>query len=234
MLPENQINFISEIKQKVRQAQYDAMKVVNTHLINLYWEIGRSIAEKQSEGWGKAIVPTLSKELQIEFPGVSGFSSTNLWLMAQLYTEYQGIEILQPLVGDISWTKHTIILNKCKDNQERQFYILSTKKFGWTKDVLIHQIGNKTFEKYLLNQTNFDNTLPEDYKHQALLAVKDEFTFDFMNLADDHSEAELKQALVKNIRAFLIEMGHNFTFVGNQHKVTLSDKQYLEVQKMHH
>jgi predicted nuclease of restriction endonuclease-like (RecB) superfamily len=98
-----QVNFIAEIKQKVRNAQYEALKVVNTQLINLYWEIGKSIAEKQNENWGKAIVPTLSKELQNEFPGIGGFSTTNLWLMAQLYSEYHSVEFLQPLVGEISW-----------------------------------------------------------------------------------------------------------------------------------
>jgi len=222
-----QHNFIAEIKQKVRAAQYEALKVVNTQLINLYWEIGKSIAEKQSENWGKAIVPALSKELQNEFPGIGGFSVGNLWIMAQFYTEYQAVEFLVPLVREISWSKHISILKKCKNNQERQFYILSTKKFGWTKNVLIHQIENKTFEKYLLNQTNFDTTLPEAIQNQANLAVKDEYTFDFLNLADEHSESELEQALVKNIRNFLLELGHNFTFVGNQYKVEISDKEYF-------
>ena len=100
-LERTQFTFIAEIKTKVRQAQYEALKAVNVKLIDLYWEIGKSIAEKQSESWGKAIVPTLSKELQIEFPGMSGFSVSNLWQMAQFYTEYQGIENLQPLVGEI-------------------------------------------------------------------------------------------------------------------------------------
>jgi len=90
----------------------------------LYWEIGKSIAEKQSESWGKAIVPTLSQELQKEFSGVSGFSVGNLWLMAQFYNEYHSVENLVPLVREISWSKHITILKKCKDNLERQFYIL--------------------------------------------------------------------------------------------------------------
>ena len=119
-----QNNFISEIKKKVRQAQYEALKVVNLQLINLCWEIGKSIAEKQSESWGKAIVPTLSQELQKEFSGVSGFSVGNLWLMAQFYNEYHSVENLVPLVREISWSKHITILKKCKDNLERQFYIL--------------------------------------------------------------------------------------------------------------
>lgn len=226
-IEESQHKFIADIKQKVRQAQYDALKVVNTQLINLYWVIGKSIAEKQSESWGKSIVPTLSVELQNEFHGISGFSTTNLWLMAQFYTEYQGVANLQPLVGEISWTKHIVILNKCKDNLERQFYILSTKKFGWSKNVLIHQIENKTFEKYLNNQTNFENTLSDKIKKQAHLAVKDEYTFDFLNLANEHSESELEQALIQNIRTFLVELGHNFAFIGNQYKVTVNDKEYF-------
>ncbi len=222
-----QHHFIADIKQKVRQAQYEALKVVNTQLIHLYWEIGKSIAEKQGENWGKAIVPKLSKELQNEFPGIGGFSAGNLWLMSQFYTEYQTVEFLVPLVREISWSKHITILKKCKNNQERQFYILSTKKFGWTKNILIHQIENKTFERYLLNQTNFEETLPEKIKNQAHLAVKDEYTFDFLNLADEHSESELEQALIKNIRAFLLELGQFYTFVGNQYKVTVSDKEYF-------
>ena len=233
-LERTQFTFIAEIKTKVRQAQYEALKAVNVKLIDLYWEIGKSIAEKQSESWGKAIVPTLSKELQIEFPGMSGFSVSNLWQMAQFYTEYQGIENLQPLVGEISWTKHLSIMSKCKDNLERQFYILATKKFGWTKNVLIHQIENKTYEKYLLNQTNFDATLPEAIKHQAQLAVKDEYTFDLLNLTDEHSESLLEEQLVKNIRNFLLEMGHQFTFVGNQFRLQVDDKEYFVDLLLYH
>jgi predicted nuclease of restriction endonuclease-like (RecB) superfamily len=223
----SQMVFITDIKHKVRAAQYEALKAVNTELINLYWEIGKSIAEKQSENWGKSVVATLSKELQKEFPKISGFSEANLWLMSQFYTEYQPVEILEPLVREISWSKHIAILKKCKNTQERQFYILATKKFGWTKNVLIHQIENKTFEKYLLNQTNFDRTLSENIKNQASLAVKDEYVFDFLELADEHSEYELEQALIQNVRSFLLEIGHNFTFVGNQYRLAVGNKEYF-------
>jgi predicted nuclease of restriction endonuclease-like (RecB) superfamily len=219
--------FITDIKHKVRSAQYEALKAVNTELINLYWEIGKSITEKQSESWGKAVVETLSKELQKEFPKISGFSESNLWLMSQFYTEYQPVEILEPLVREISWSKHIAILKKCRNTQERQFYILATKKFGWTKNVLIHQIENKTFEKYLLNQTNFDRTLSENIKNQAGLAVKDEYVFDFLELADEHSEYELEQVLIQNVRSFLLEIGHNFTFVGNQYRLAVGNKEYF-------
>ena len=219
-------NFIVDVISKVRQAQYEALKAVNVQLINLYWEIGKSISEKQLESWGKSVVPNLSKELQKEFPEISGFSVTNLWLMAQFYSEYHKIENLQPLVGEISWTKHIVIMSKCKDNTQRQFYTIATKKFGWTKDVLTHQIENKTYEKYLLNETNFDQTVSESIKNQEILAVKDHYNFDFLEINDLHSERELEQELIKNVRKFLIEMGHHFTFVGSQYVLNVNDKEY--------
>ena len=146
--------------------------------------------------------------------------------MAQFYSEYHKIENLQPLVGEISWTKHIVIMSKCKDNTQRQFYTIATKKFGWTKDVLTHQIENKTYEKYLLNETNFDQTVSESIKNQAILAVKDHYNFDFLEINDLHSERELEQELIKNVRKFLIEMGHHFTFVGSQYVLNVNDKEY--------
>lgn len=107
-------------------------------------------------------------------------------------------------------------MTKCKDEQERQFYILATKKYGWTKDLLENKIEAKNYEKYLIGQTNFETTLPNAIKNQAILAVKDDYTFDFLNLGEEHSETELEQALIQNIRSFLVEFGTDFTFVGNQ------------------
>jgi predicted nuclease of restriction endonuclease-like (RecB) superfamily len=111
--------------------------------------------------------------------------------------------------------------------QERQFYILATKKFGWAKDVLIHQVELKAYERYLLGQTNFDDTLPDKIKKQAVWAVKDEYNFGFAELFDKHSEAELEQALIKNLRAFLIEFGGDFSFIGNQYRIEIEDEEYF-------
>jgi predicted nuclease of restriction endonuclease-like (RecB) superfamily len=147
--------------------------------------------------------------------------------MRLFYTEIQENKKLQPLVAEISWTKNILILTRCKDPLEREFYMLHVRKFGWTKDVLVHQIENKTYEKYLLNQTNFDQILPDQYKHQAKLAVKDHYTFDFLELAEEHSEHELELELVRNIRKFLIEMGPWFTFVGNQFRLQVGKNDYF-------
>ena len=221
-------NFITEIKELIYRSQYDAMKQLNTALIKLYWEIGEEINNQQSEkGWGKSIVEVLANELQKEFPGVQGFSARNLWNMRNFYVEYSQNAKLQPMVAEISWTKNVVIMEKCKDNLMREFYIRMTKKYGWTKNVLIHHIENQSYEKYLTNQTNFDSTLPEKYRLQARLAVKDEYTFDFLELGAEHSERELELALIKNIRAFLSEMGGDFTFVNNQYPLVVDGNSYF-------
>lgn len=197
-------------------------------MIALYWEIGKRITEQQTAlGWGKSIVENLSRDIQKEFPGIQGFGVRNMWDMARFYTEYQSNEFLQPLVAEISWSKHIVILTKCKDTRQRQFYILATKKYGWTKDVLINKIELKTYENYLLGQSNFDTTLPEKIKNQAILALKDEYTFDLVGLTEEHSEYELEQAIIKNIRAFLMEFGTDFSFIGNQYRLEVDGKEYF-------
>lgn len=236
-------SFINEIKELIYRRQYEAMKKVNAELIQLYWEIGEEIEYQQREkGWGKSIVEVLSKELQKEFPGVAGFSARNLWLMRSFYIEYsqnaklqpsvaeltheQTHLILPPLVAEISWTKNIIIMQKCKDPLEREFYIKMTKRFGWTKDVLINNIENQAFAKYLTNQTNFDETVPEKYRLQAKLAVKDDYNFDFIEMGIEHSESELEAGIINNIRAFLSEMGGDFSFIGNQYHLDVADEDY--------
>lgn len=221
-------DFFLEIKQRIREAQYTALKAVNKELITLYWDIGRKIVVQQEKyGWGKSIVETLSTDLQKEYPGIKGFSTQNLWYMRQFYLTYNNKTKLQPLVGEISWVKNIIIMSKCKDDLEIEFYLKMTSKFGWTKDVLIHQVENKSYEKYLLNQTNFDKTVPEKYKSQAKLAVKDEYTFDFLELGEEHSEKELERSLMERVQRFLVEMGGYFCYVGNQYRIEVDDKEYF-------
>lgn len=228
-------DLVAEIKDKIRNSQYEAMKQVNKTLINLYWGIGQEIYNQQKEkGWGKSIVEVLASEIKKEFPDVKGFSARNLWNMRNFYIEYKDNEFLQPLVAEISWSKNIIIIEKCKETLEREFYIKMTKKYGWTKDVLINHIENKSYEKYLLNQTNFDETLPEKYVNQAKLAVKDEYIFDFMELSEEHSERELEESLINNIRAFLEEMGGNFAFMGSQYHINVGgDDFYIDLLLYH-
>ncbi|MBU0599754.1 DUF1016 family protein [bacterium] len=212
-------NLLQDIKQRIRSAQYEALRAVNKELISLYWDIGKIIVERQKHhGWGKSIVENLAKDLQVEFSGIQGFSERNIWYMRNFFVEYENKPNLQPMVAEIGWTHNIIIMEKCKDDMEREFYIQMTRKFGWTKNVLTHQIENQSYEKTLLGQTNFNKALPEKIKNQAKLAVKDEYTFDFLELGEEHSEMELERALIAKVNRFMVEMGGVFAF-GNQFRL---------------
>ena len=228
MPPAGYNEFLHEVKNHIRQRQYQALRAANKELLALYWWLGESISRRQAEqSWGKAVVETLARDLQAEFPGRNGFSAQNLWLMRQFFNEYSDKPKLQPLVGEISWTHNLLIMARCKDDLEREFYLRATARFGWTKSVLQHQLDNQSYRQYLAGQTNFDAALPDSIKAQALLAVKDHYVFDLMGLAEEHSERELEQALVRNLRAFLAEMGGAFTFVGNQYRLEADGKDYF-------
>ncbi len=219
---------LGAIKERIRSAQYAALKAANTEHIGLYWDIGRMIVERQQgDSWGKSVVQRLASDLQKEFPGVQGYSSQNLWYMRQFYVMYRASAKLQPLVGEISWTKHLVLMAKCADDLEREFYIRMTRKFGWTKSVLLHQIENQSYEKTLLGQTNFDKTVTPAIRAQAKLAVKDEYTFDFLELGEEHAERELERALVGRIEHFLRAMGGLFSFVGSQFRLEVEGNEYF-------
>ncbi|MDB0527506.1 PDDEXK nuclease domain-containing protein [Ralstonia solanacearum] len=219
---------LAEVKARIQAAQYAALRAVNKTLVRLYWDVGQLIVERQhSEGWGKGVVEQLSNDLRAAFPGVGGFSVQNLWYMRQFYQEYSAAPKLQPLVGEIGWAHNLLIMSRCKDAHEREFYLRMTRKFGWSKNVLAHQIDNQSYEKSLLGQTNFDKALTPALRAQAKLAVKDEYTFDFLELGDKHSERELERALMTRIEDFLRAMGGMFAFLGSQYRLEVEGDEYF-------
>ncbi|HEV2601132.1 MAG TPA: PDDEXK nuclease domain-containing protein [Candidatus Babeliales bacterium] len=221
-------HFLQEIKDRIRDTQANALKSVNKYLISLYWSIGKDIVEKQKKnGWGDSVIEGLAVELQKALPGIKGFSARNLWKMRDLYVSYSSKEKLQPLVAEISWTNNIYILGKCKDPLEREFYVRMVRKYGWSKNSLINHISNQTYERTFLGQSNFDVTLPAQIQDNAKLIVKDEYTFDFLELGDDFSERQLENSLVARVEDFLKEMGGIFSFVGRQYRLEVDDKEYF-------
>jgi len=219
---------LAEVKARIQSAQYTALRAVNKELVGLYWDIGRLIVERQQrEGWGKGVVEQLSADLRTAFPGIGGFSTQNLWYMRQFFQEYNATPNLQPLVGEIGWAHNLAILSRCKDPLEREFYLRMTRKFGWSRNVLIHQIDNQSYEKSMLGQTNFDQTLTPELRAQAKLAVKDEYMFDFLELGEQYSERELERALMARIEDFLRAMGGMFAFMGSQYRLEVEGKEFF-------
>lgn len=220
--------FLADVKARIRSAQYAALRAVNKELVGLYWDIGRLIVERQQDaGHGAAIAERLADDLRDAFPGVGGFSRRNVFYMREFFLLYRDDVKVQPLVAQVGWSHNLIILQRCKDPQEREFYLRMTRKFGWTKNVLVHQIDNQSYEKSLLGQTNFDRTLTPALRAQAKLAVKDEYAFDFLELGEQHSERELERALIARIEDFLREMGGMFAFMGSQYRLDVEGKEYF-------
>jgi predicted nuclease of restriction endonuclease-like (RecB) superfamily len=227
-IPNDYASLLAEIKERVRTAQYTALRAVNKELVGLYWDIGEMISDRQVTGMhGDAVVERLADDLRMEFPGIGGFSRRNVFYMREFYLSYRNLPKVQPLVAQIGWTQNLIILQRCRDPLQQEFYIRMTKKFGWTKNVLIHQIENQSYEKTLLGQTNFDKALPPKLRAQAKLAVRDEYTFDFLELGEKHAERELERALVGRIEQFLHAMGGLFAFVGSQYRVEVEGREFF-------
>jgi predicted nuclease of restriction endonuclease-like (RecB) superfamily len=222
------VDFLKGINNRIREAQLSALRAINKELIMLYWDIGRRIVEKQkAEKWGDEVIEGLAKDLQNTFPGMKGFSARNLWRMRDLYVSYGENAKLSSLLTEISWTHNIAILGKCDDALEREFYIRMSRKYNWSYRVLLNNIENQTYEKTLLGQTNFNVTLPADIKDRARLVVKDEYTFDFLELGDDFSERQLENGLIGRVDDFLREMGGIFTFVGSQYCLEVDNKEYF-------
>ena len=211
-LDKSYLDFIAEIKNQIKSAQYRALQKVNKEQIGLYWNIGKTIIERQKEfGWGKGIVEILAQELQKELIGIHGFSARNLWRMRVLVEQYQDSSlILPPLVAEIPWTHNIIIIEKCKDENERFYYINLTRDNSWSKTMLINAIDAKSYERTVISQTNFARTLPADSANEASMLIKDEYLFDFLNLTEPYTEAQLEEAILSNIRNFLVELRGDF------------------------
>lgn len=215
------------IKNEILKSQYKAMRQVNKELIYMYWNIGKIILDNAK--WGNKFVDNLATDLKLEFPNITGFSIRNLKYMRKCAEEYPDFEFVQTVVAQIPWTHNTIILDKVKDIEERKWYIQQTLENGWSKNILIMQIDTKLYQRQAIAQkiTNFKNTLPDMQSDLALETMKDPYIFDFAALKGKVKELALEQAMIDRIKNVLLELGKGFAFVGNQYKLTVSDKDYF-------
>ena len=229
-LDKTYIDFIKELKQKIRTAKNRATLSVNIAMIELYFDIGKEIVAKQeSLGWGKSVVEQMSKDLQKEFGKRSGYSTQNLWYMRQFYNTYRDKSNLQQLVGEIPWGHNILIFSKCKDTNEQKYYIETTIEQGWSRDLLTHHIKTNLFErdKKEIKQNNFTQTLQKELSVLAVDMMKSEYNLEFLDVHKEAKERVVEDAIVENIKRFLLELGYGFSFIDNQYKLTLEDNEYF-------
>jgi predicted nuclease of restriction endonuclease-like (RecB) superfamily len=245
--------FILDIKQRIQAAQIKASVAVNHGLIEVYWDIGAIIVEKQKQtAWGDSFLQQMSMDLQRDFPDIKGFSVTNLkymrlWFLFW-YTEtigQQAVDQLEPpsktivqqvvaQLGQIPWGHNLVIISKIKDQQEALFYVQKTIENNWSRAVLTHQIEGKLFQRAGKAINNFEVMLPKPQSDLAGEILKDPYKFDFLILREKHDERELENALVDQVTRFLMELGAGFSFLGHQYKITVEDEDfYLDMLFYH-
>jgi predicted nuclease of restriction endonuclease-like (RecB) superfamily len=215
-----------DIAQLIAVARQRAVQRVNTTLIELYWQIGERISHKIAAAeWGDGVVDQLARYLAQSQPGLRGFTRSNLFRMKQFYETYAGNEIVAPLVRQIPWTHHLIILGQSKRPEEREFYLRLAVQEKWSKRELERQFKTALFERTVLAPPKV--SVPLTQIHPAAVSVfKDSYLLEFLDLQPRHMEADLHRGLLLRLKDFLIELGRDFCFVGSQYPVQVGGRDF--------
>jgi predicted nuclease of restriction endonuclease-like (RecB) superfamily len=234
------------LKEKIRNARLKAVLTANAQLLEIYWEIGKVIAEQEeSEGWGTKTIDRLSVDLRVEFEDMKGFSIRNLRYMRDFYkaypfpqiwqqlvaktetTDIQSISIWQQLVAKLPWGHHTVILLKAKTLDEKIFFIQKCVENNWSRSVLSLQIENNLFLRSGKAITNFNHTLPPIQADLAVATFKNPYLFDFMAMGEKMQERELEKGLIEHLKKFMRELGRGFAYVGNQYNLKVEGDDFF-------
>ena len=228
-------NWISDVSKRFRQSQLKAAIKVNEDMLRFYWSMGRDIVQMNDEAkYGSGFYNTISADLKDIFPDIKSFSPTNLKYMRYFYEMYPTAENRQQAVDDsemqlifrIPWGHHTILLNKCKgDQQKALFYVKKTIENNWSRAVLQNQLSSNLYEREGKALTNFAQTLPAIQSDLAQAITKDPYNFDFLTIQETYNEKELKDALLNDVSDFLLELGTGFAYMGREVRLVVGEKE---------
>jgi predicted nuclease of restriction endonuclease-like (RecB) superfamily len=222
--PEEQT--FAEVIEMIQAARGQALTAVNTVLIDLYWNIGEYISRKlETAAWGEGVVEALARYIQRRHPSLRGFTRPNLFRMRQFFEAYKGDEKVSPLVRQLPWTHHLIILGQSKHPEEREFYIRLAIRERWGKRELERQLGAAAFERAVLSPAKVSPVVAQMHP-EALGVFKDSYMVEFLDLPRDHSESDLHHGLVHKLKDFLIELGRDFCFVGSEYPVQVGKRDF--------
>lgn len=215
----------SKVLQHIQQARHKIFTQANTTLIDLYWLIGKTISHKvQSEAWGKGVVTELPQYIAQNAPDIKGFSDKNLWRMKQFFETYQSDEKLASLARELPWTHNTIIFSRCKSAEERTYYLTFTRTDRLSKRDLERQIDAAQFERSLLGAKL--SPLAREIHPAIQQTFKDQYVLEFLGLPETHSENDLQTALTQHMKAFILELGRDFIFMGEQFRLQVGNQDF--------
>ena len=219
-------NRFTDIIQLIKQSRTNAIKAVNAELINLYWNIGEYISKKieQSE-WGDSVVTELANFIQTQEPEIKGFSDKNIWRMKQFYENDKDFPKLSTLLREISWSHNLAIFSRCKTVEEREFYLKLAKQENYSFRELERQISASLFERTMIGNSKLSTALRES-NHDLTNTFKDRYVFEFLNLPEPHSESDLQRGLVRQMKNFILELGKDFLFIGEEYKLQVGNSDF--------
>ena len=216
----------TDIIQLIKQSQINAIRAVNAELINLYWNIGEYISKKiEKSEWGDSVVAELANFINKHEPEIKGFSDKNIWRMKQFYETYKDSPKLSPLVREISWTNNLLIFSRCKSTEEIEFYLKLVKQESYSKRELDRQLTASLFERTMIGNSKLSPTVRER-KNDISNTFKDSYVFEFLNLPEPHSERDLQRGLVKQMKNFILELGKDFLFIGEEYKLQVGNSDF--------
>ncbi|MGM0931101.1 MAG: PDDEXK nuclease domain-containing protein [Actinomycetota bacterium] len=233
-LPNGYTDLLGELKNRVRTARTKALRAVNTELIELYWSIGHTILQRQEvESWGSGVLGRLADDLRAEFPEMKGLSRRNLFYMRGFVAAWPGPIVQQP-VAQLPWGHITVLLDKAQTPEQRAWYASAAVEYGWSRNVLMNMMMNKSMERTGTAPSNFVQRLVAPDSELAQQAARDPYNFEFLGLTGQVAERDLEQALMDRITDTLREMGPGFAFVGRQvHFDVGGDDFYLDLLFFH-
>ena len=216
-----------DVLRHIQQARQKVFAQINTTLIDLYWQIGQIISHKVSaEAWGKGVVTELAAYIAQHDPELKGFSDKNLWRMKQFFEIYQADAKLSPLVRELPWTHNTLIFSRCKTAEEREYYLKLCIKERYSTRELDRQINASHFERAMLGNQKLSAVLRE--LHPSINnTLKDNYVLEFLGLPLQHNESHLQKALIHNIKQFILELGKDFIFVGEEYRLQVGNQDFF-------
>lgn len=215
-----------EVLALIEAARRRAYQAVNTELVGLYWELGEYISKKiASAEWGDGVVDELAATIARQYPGLRGYTRPNLFRMRQFFEAYRGDKKVSPLVRQLPWTHHLLILSQAKLPEVRHFYIVAAIHGRWTKRELERQLLTQAFRRRALGPGKVSAALAQTHP-TASDEFKNAYSLEFLNLRDGHSEADLHGALLRNLGRFITELGRDFCFVGSEYPVQVGNQDF--------
>lgn len=220
----------NQIIKMIEKHKNNAYRKVNEEMILLYLEIGKFLYDlREKSNYGDKITTKASVFMKNNYPNIKGFTKRNIERMIQFYSIYKDDEIASPLVTQLSWTNNLLILSGTNSKEERHFYLKLSIKNCYSKRELERQISSAYYERYMLSDgkklPTVNKTLDEnDYPNTKIL---DTYSLEFLDLPAEFSEKDLKNAIIKNLKDFILEVGKSFTFIGDEYRIQVGNHDFF-------